>query len=205
MPNSFDRRDGESARAFHCFTVFLHAGADRSVISAYRQVTGKTEARAVSGAWNHWVLTHEWQERAVAFDNFVQQVELEERRRALRADEKKWAARRDALREREFNTAEQLIAKGEQILKLPILEQHIEKSVVVDGQTIPTLTIVNPVRGAMQAATKMIAHGALLLRRSTQMEKHEDEGETEQTGAKVIRFPVAVPDVEEWSNQYKKA
>jgi len=205
MQHEWDRRDGETSRAYKCFSVFLNAGAERSVRAAFRQVTGKPQAIQVSGAWNAWVLKFEWQDRAAAWDTHQQQLADDDRRKLARADEKKWAERRRALREEEFEVSRELVAKGRQILLLPILEQRIEKSVVVGKETIATLTIVQPVKGAMQAATKMIAHGSLLLRRSTQMEKHEDEGDVEQTGAKVIRFPVAVADAEEWSKQYKKA
>jgi len=206
MTESWSRRDDESSRAYFCFLQYLNAGAERSVRATFRQVSGKPGATQAPGSWNTWVERYEWLDRAAAYDSHQQQLADDDRRKLARADEKKWQERRRALREEEFEVSRELVAKGRQILLLPILEQRIEKSAVVGKETIATLTIVQPVKGAMQAATKMIAHGSLLLRRSTQMEKHEDEdSQTEGTGAKVIRFPVAVPDKDEWSAQYRKA
>ena len=180
MSAPWDRWDYESSIAYSCFEVYLTLGGDRSVVAAYRQKTGKEEAKQASGMWNRWATGHEWSQRAAAYDSHLQEMELDARKAALKADEKKWAERRRVLREREFAASEQLIATAEAILAQPLLAEQ-------------------------QHATQMMKLGCELQRRATEMAKHEDEAEREQTGAKVIRFPVAVASAEEWSEQYKKA
>lgn len=179
MQHEWDRRDAESSRAYFCFLNFLNSGADRTVIASFRQITGKPQARQVAGAWNAWVLKYAWQERAAAWDSHQQQLADEERRKLARADEKKWAERRRALREREFAVSEQLITTAEAILAQPALAEQ-------------------------QHAARMMQLGMDLQRRATEMEKHAGDEQTEQTGAKVIRFPVAVASADEWAAQYKK-
>ncbi len=180
MQHPWDRRDAESSRAFKCFAIFRDAGADRSVIRAYRQETGKKQARNVPGSWNAWVLKFEWQERAVAYDNHLAEIELEERRRAIKRDETKWALRRMKFREREFAASEKLITAAEAILAQQYLAEQ-------------------------QDVTRMMKLGVELQRRATDYDKHADDDVVHQgTGAKIIRFPIVATSADEWSSQYKK-
>ncbi len=151
MQNPWSRRDGESARAYHCFTKYLNAGSDRSVVSVYRQETGNKAARAASGAWNLWVTKFEWQPRAQAYDSHLQQLETDARAGLNSVDEKKWAERRSFVRECEFSASEQLLKKVHKILG-----NKRQKGTLLD-------------------AVLMLKLAFELQRRATEMEKHEQE------------------------------
>jgi len=151
MSNPWDRRDAESSRAFHCFTIFLNLGADRSLVGAYRQETGRKAAGSVSGNWGLWASKFEWQQRATAWDSQQQQATDDRRAGLDQVDEKKWAERRRKIREREFTTSEQLLTKARAIL----------------GNKY--------VRGTILDAAQLLKLAFELQRRATEMEKHEQE------------------------------
>jgi len=151
MSNSWARRDGESARAYYCFTKYLNAGSDRSVVSVYRQETGNKAASRTPGAWNLWVTKFDWQSRATAYDSHLQQLATDARAGANSVDDKKWAERRGKVREREFLASEDLLKKVHKILS-----NKRQKGTLFD-------------------AVLMLKLAFELQRRATEMEKHEQE------------------------------
>ena len=66
------RLSGESEQAYAAFLRYRDLGRDRSVVHAYRQFTGKEEATQASGTWNAWAKDHAWEERARAYDQWLQ-------------------------------------------------------------------------------------------------------------------------------------
>lgn len=61
----WERREGESAKAFEAFSVYLYMGTDRSL----REVAEKLgKSRALIERWSR---THEWVKRATAYDDDV--------------------------------------------------------------------------------------------------------------------------------------
>jgi len=64
----WERMEGEPARAYECFELTRSLGLGRSILEAYRQETGKHQAKQVSGTWNGWVARWRWQERFAASD-----------------------------------------------------------------------------------------------------------------------------------------
>lgn len=77
----WDRRETESAQAYHAFTVYRDLRADRSIDAAYRHVTGvqKGHNRA-TGRFKAWAADHEWMKRAEAYDAHLEmmaRVEME--------------------------------------------------------------------------------------------------------------------------------
>jgi hypothetical protein len=81
-PLPYERQLNESTKAFAAFAAFRDLGPDRSVLKAYRQETGKKQARQPSGLWLGWARTHDWHERAAAWDRYVDQ---EQQRAQVRA------------------------------------------------------------------------------------------------------------------------
>ena len=58
----------EPPRAYECFEHTRRLGLGRSILESYRQVTGKHQAKQVSGTWNGWIARWRWQERFAASD-----------------------------------------------------------------------------------------------------------------------------------------
>jgi hypothetical protein len=68
MSNPWDRRDGESDAAYGAFLAYRDLGLGRTVLDAFRQREGKGGAKQANGRWNKWVKSHEWHDRARAWD-----------------------------------------------------------------------------------------------------------------------------------------
>lgn len=67
----WERRPGESARSHSAFLRFRDQGPHRSLAAAYRQETGKEQAKQASGEWNGWYTAHEWRARAESWDEHL--------------------------------------------------------------------------------------------------------------------------------------
>lgn len=104
------RREDETARAFDCFCVYRDLGPSRSIAEAYRQETGKEQAKQASGAWTGWYRAFDWKKRAEVYD-----AHLEERRRAER--EAEYIQDLDAFRKRQKKLARQTGKAASQLLK----------------------------------------------------------------------------------------
>jgi hypothetical protein len=66
--NPWDQAGGESAKAFHAFTIFRDLGWDRSV----KKVIEKEEK--TQSLIYRWSVSHRWRERAQAWDEFQDQL-----------------------------------------------------------------------------------------------------------------------------------
>lgn len=73
------RRDDETSRSFECFCVYRDLGPSRSLAEAYRQETGKKQARQPSGTWTGWYAANDWKKRAEAYDAFLEESVRKER------------------------------------------------------------------------------------------------------------------------------
>jgi len=93
MAELWERQPGETQRAYHCFSVFRDLGKTRTVLAAFRQETGKTEAKQAAGVWNAWVKQYEWRSRVNAYDDFCDRQLLEQKMEA------KQQAHKEALEE----------------------------------------------------------------------------------------------------------
>jgi hypothetical protein len=69
-PFPYEHQPGETAKAFAAFVVFRDLGPERSVLKAYRQKTGKKQAKQATGVWNGWATTHNWHSRAAAWERW---------------------------------------------------------------------------------------------------------------------------------------
>jgi hypothetical protein len=66
----WERRDGETAKAFAAFAVYRDLGPGRSVAKAYQRQTGRRPAsNRAAGHWVTWATRNDWQGRARAWDD----------------------------------------------------------------------------------------------------------------------------------------
>ena len=77
--SQWTRQPGETARAYAAFTKYLALGPERTVIAAYRLLSGRASAATVPGYVTAWSARNAWVERAEAFD--VAQLEAQVARR----------------------------------------------------------------------------------------------------------------------------
>ena len=149
QPLPWERQPGETAKAFKAFCAYRDLEpARRSVLAAYRQAKGKPTARQAAGIWNKWCAEHRWVERAHAYDLHREALE-----RAARED--MWRVRAAQVADTEWDLAQQLIARAQEMLRLPLVEQRLER----DGRTIivkPTRWTAGDVRGYLELASRLM-------------------------------------------------
>jgi hypothetical protein len=87
----YERQPGESAKAYAAFVIFRNLGPERSVLKAYRQKTGKEQAKQAAGLWNSWATDHHWHKRADAWD-----AHLDEENRKAQEQARRGMAERHA-------------------------------------------------------------------------------------------------------------
>lgn len=115
----WERRTGESARAYAAFCVYRDLGAARSLNLAYgewrRAQGGSGDPAKAAGYWAEWSSGHEWVARAAAYDGHLE---------ALRR-----AAREDALRRLEERRADYELKNQDRLeLRVAKIEALLDKA-----------------------------------------------------------------------------
>lgn len=107
----WERQPGETAQAFAAARKYFQLGADRSLTGVACSVQ---KDRSLAGRWSReW----RWVARAAAYDQHMARVEQEAREKECAAQAIRWEGRRDALRERAWDTAETLFSLVDRALK----------------------------------------------------------------------------------------
>lgn len=68
MSEPWGQREGETAKAFAMFSLYLKLGPKRSAVEAFRQFSGKKQAKGAPGYITKWQSKHGWVERSNAWD-----------------------------------------------------------------------------------------------------------------------------------------
>ena len=114
----WERRKGESAKAFAAFVVYRDMGPERSIDQAwgrYQSGINSVSTRA-PGQWRMWCVDHEWVARAQAYADFLDRIDGEEYEREARGLAKRMAKRHLAHRERKWELRDALSDVAEELL-----------------------------------------------------------------------------------------
>jgi hypothetical protein len=137
--NQWERRPGESAKAYAAARVYFELGARRSIeVVAQR-------CRRSSSLWRRWSGHFQWVKRAVAYDAWADRLNQEALEIQAREAAKKWAEREEERREQKYQIAQKLAAKAIEMLEFPLATVQTK-----DGQTI-----VKPAKWTMIMAAQM--------------------------------------------------
>jgi len=111
--NAWERRKGEGKEAYAAFEEYIKLDADERGLRLVAQKLGKSSALIM-----RWSSRNEWVSRAAAYDAHMAAIRQQEREKR----ERKWAARREKLREeqldRELRHADALETKALKLLAL---------------------------------------------------------------------------------------
>lgn len=152
--NPWERRNGESARAYVAFCAYRDLGPSRSLSAAYGQHKGIEKAAVtVPGAWTRWSVKFRWVERAEAWDADVekkQQAAFDARLKQLAHDQADFAVE-------EFRRLVQRVRKADKILDKadshPITDVVQEQDAVgMNGELVKKRTKIRGVNFAGYAA-----------------------------------------------------
>jgi hypothetical protein len=151
MPEPWDRQDGEGEKPYSAFVRYRDLGPSRSLIDAYRQHTGRTEAAQPSGLFHKWAKGFRWKDRALAWDRRLSERHAEGAERQAVREGAAWEGRKlDALK-RAYEVGQKLLAKAELLADFPVhrVEQKGPRG---------ALTVIEPIgaselRAAASSAT----------------------------------------------------
>jgi hypothetical protein len=137
----YSRRVGESQKAFVAYCVYRDLGAERSL-------TGVTQKLHKSATFlGRWSRKWGWVERAVAFDADLAEQERKAKEYALKVEARKWAKRKLEVLEQDWQEAESLGKRIEQMMVFPLQTvEHKTTEESKDGKTFVTnITYIKPV------------------------------------------------------------
>lgn len=153
MPQPWEQLKNEGSGAFGLLNVFLELGPDRTVEEVAGR-TGRNEklVKKISKKFR-------WESRSRAFDQYLANAELNAAKRRLERDAVKWVKRFGDLREQEYEAAQKLLRKANEMLAFPLTRHTITESSgpeIIDfetGERVPTkktTIIVEPVKFAIK-------------------------------------------------------
>lgn len=167
MIQPWTKRKRESGKAFEAFDLYIKLGLKRTCKAVADQL-GKSETLI-----HRWCGQHFWRKRADAFDRWQADIQEEAIREAARTHAAKWAKRAEEIKDKEWEMADKLEAKAEQMLKLPVIRQEKAQDTVEekdkDGRPVMVkrVTVINPGKCTMDTARGYLETAAKLRRMAT--------------------------------------
>lgn len=147
---AWNKRTNESAKAFAAFKAYRDLGPDRSLKAVGRGL-GKSKVMM-----EKWSRRFEWVARVADWDADQEEKSRKAKDAAMKAESEKWAARQIAVREQDWQMAEQLRERARAILEYPIAK----KTTVDGGATVH----IHPQKFSLGSAAKMIEVSSKLAR-----------------------------------------
>lgn len=186
----YEHLPGESGVAYAAFKAYLELGDERSLTKVAAVVKKSIPLM------NRWSARWKWKNRVQAWNNKIARDRLDVQRRAQEAKAAEWLEREQKLREDEWQAAERILGKIDQMLKLPVIksEKQMEERTSEDGKlTIIHRTIVNPAKFDFGTAFRGLELASKLRRLATGMNtdkiSHELPGGVAVThGAQVVLY-----------------
>lgn len=147
----WSQRPDESAKAFAAFEVYRELGAKRTVPDAYRQSTGRPQAKQAGGSWNAWAKKYGWADRARAWDERQATTRTQAAVQETRRQGRKYAQIRDQVLQEGIERWRKRLRQSDIAADMPLTTQTVHR----DGNTI-VIEAVDPEvhRKAMVIASK---------------------------------------------------
>jgi hypothetical protein len=163
MSQQWQRRPGESARAYAAARVYFEMGAGRSQAEvAQKSAKSRPLIKRWSSVW-------EWVSRAAAFDEYLESIANKALEQAAQTQALKWQERNEALRERMYNTAMRALDRVDRMFEFPLA------TVTTTGQLGPdgvqqNVTVVRPARWTFDTTARLALIGNRLAREAIKNE-----------------------------------
>jgi hypothetical protein len=178
-PALYERQPGESSPAWQAFCTYRELGPDRGLRAVARKCH---KGGSLIGRWSHrW----HWVKRLEAWSAHEAELLEAAQRRVAEAKAHEWARREQDLREQEWEHAEQLLAKADQMLRMPIVRQEKRENEGPDGK-VEKITIIEPTRWDFGTAARMIELASKLGRMAIGMETDKVKQESVVSAGPVV-------------------
>ena len=165
MSNSWDRQPGEPTLWWGRFDRYRALGTERTVTTVYnewRRSVDKPERQKPDHRWYGASQRWHWPERAAAWDAHQHDLAM-----------RQWEERAAELRGREWQAAQALLEKAEQMLKFPLVSVRHEDEIGPDGR--PTaVTVLEPGDWRVVDAARMAEVASKLARLAAEMETERE-------------------------------
>jgi hypothetical protein len=139
VPLDYEQLAYESAPAFRAFALYRDLGASRSLAKAYAEYRGTTKG-ICPGQWGLWSGKFRWEQRALAYDAFLDAEKLKLRaRKVLELEERRWEfelSNQESL-ERRAKRMDELIDKAEMS---PVADVIVVKDETVEDINTGSIT-----------------------------------------------------------------
>ena len=155
----WERQPNETEQAYRAFRAWLETDppTNRSILESYRRVYGSNTAVKPPGYFTAWVTKHHWRSRAQQWDNDRARAAHEAELKAIAANAAKWAKRREAINEADFNDAEALRKKVQEIIAMPVVRRTLTQTETSeDGRTIINNYTIEPLAVRAADAARML-------------------------------------------------
>jgi hypothetical protein len=165
---AWEQQPDESAKAYAGFKFYLELEpAKRSIDTAWRVAKGQQKgSKRPPGHFMRWYENHAWKSRAEAWDDHLAAKEFLATEEAIVDGAKERARRINELRETEFKLHKSLIARAEEMLRLPLVQKTV-KLQHDDGKE--KLVVIEPVRHSARDAGTLLETASKLGRMSLNM------------------------------------
>ncbi len=189
----WERLPKETKIQYAAFKAFIALDpARRSVFEA--SIAGganlgpyKLKHRQPPTRWSKWSRDNQWHARATSWDAYVDELELEERRKALEDSAGVWADRRRDQRDKEWDVSQDLVRKAQDMLAWP-LEEVVTVDKYEDGRE--KTIIIRPTKWNLRDAAAFIETADKLARLAAEMatdrSKDRDESEAEAVNERAV-------------------
>jgi hypothetical protein len=165
------RAEGEPRKAHQLLEIYLAQEGERSLRKAAEAAPFKVAMRTIE----NYSQKYDWMKRACAYDAHMEAVAQAERERLRAENEAKWEKRREAIKEKEFELAEKMVARVEEMLAVPLFEVKEEVTEEDGDDCTNKITITMPAGWRLRDAFRGGEVASNLFRKSADMatEKHE--------------------------------
>lgn len=169
------RRENEPRRAYQLLQIYLAQEGERSLRKVTEAAPFTVAMRTVEDYSRKW----EWMKRTCAYDARMEAVAAAERERLRRENEAIWEARRAKIKEKEFELAEKMAARVDEMLAVPLFEVK-ETEEDEDGCTV---TVRMPAGWRLRDAGRFAEVASNLYRKSADMATEKQEIEIDVKNA----------------------
>lgn len=145
----------ETPRMYEYFRAYLDLGKERTILNAYRLVSGRRDAKAPTGWVGELSGRYEWRKRVRAWEDFNAALEIEAEEQALRERRAVWAGRKADAAAKTWNRGQILEDIANELRNLPRVKKIVKKWVDAfdrDGKPIQIETEIHfhPIRFSMK-------------------------------------------------------
>jgi hypothetical protein len=154
---NFERLPNESEKAYSAYQAYLTLGHERSH-DRVGQKLGKSKTLI-----DRWASQYRWKERLKTYTSHMATVQQQAEEENLKEEASRWADRAKELKEQEWEMAEKLLAKAEDMMAFPLTKEVVRQK----GEDGDNITIIEPSKWGLSDLARIVDLSTKLKRMAT--------------------------------------